>query len=48
MKKQDTFDRIESLFDGLSASAQVELLCLLYEELDCAQKDKFLRETGNQ
>jgi len=47
MKKQDIFSMINTLFRGLSKSAQVEIMVSLYYEMDASQEDKFLGETDN-
>lgn len=40
-------DKIIDTFDRLGENHQIDLLCALYIGLTDAQKDKFLRDTGN-
>lgn len=47
MKKKDIFTMMETLFDNLSQSAQVEIMTRFYYEMYDGQKDEFLRETEN-
>lgn len=40
-------DNIRWYWRDLSSNEKVLLLAELYEDLTCAQKDRFLKETGN-
>jgi len=41
-------DEIREMWDNLSNDDKVNCLVEFYNDLTCAQKDKFLMETGNQ
>jgi hypothetical protein len=47
MKKEETISTITKLFNGLSKSAQVEVMTTLYYRMYDEQKDRFLEETEN-
>lgn len=47
LKKEDILHIITTLTLGLSDSAKVELMTMLYYDLDAYHKDEFLRETDN-
>ena len=47
MKKEETISTITKLFNGLSKSAQVEVMTILYYRMYDEQKDRFLEETEN-
>lgn len=47
MKKEDIFEMMTILFNGLSNSAKVEIMSMFYYDLDDYHKDEFLRETDN-
>jgi len=40
-------DEIREMWDNLSNNDKVNCLVEFYNKLTCAQKDKFLMETGN-
>ena len=40
-------NKVIDTFDRLGETHQIDLLCTLYNGLTDAQKDKFLRDTGN-
>ena len=42
------YQKMQSGWQQLSEEEKVEALVYLYEELDDARKDEFLRETGNE
>ena len=46
--KTQAYNQISPAWEDLDEEQQVELLCILYEDMTDAQKDEFLRETENQ
>ena len=46
--KTQAYKPISPAWEDLDEEQQVELLCILYEDMTDAQKDEFLRETENQ
>lgn len=46
--KTQAYKQISPAWEDLDEEQQVELLCILYEDMTDAQKDEFLRETENQ
>ena len=48
LHKTTAWERINDAWCFLDDEQKVEMLCELYSDLTCAQKDAFLRETGNQ
>ena len=46
--KTQAYKQISPAWEDLDEEQQVELLCILYEDMTDAQKDEFLGETENQ
>ncbi|MDD6017197.1 MAG: hypothetical protein PUC18_13150 [Prevotellaceae bacterium] len=47
LHKVSSWNRINDAWCFLDEDQKVDMLCELYNDLTCAQKDEFLRETGN-